>query len=233
MEAKMLKRKIVFVVVLLAALAGITAGRYYSSAVIGVAQAEAPQRIPPAWKDLQVLYLGPTGTAVSYPEFDPAAFTTEINAQLITKASDAAKHSQTRGLDVVIIDKSMLTSLDPAWAAMQYKRGTAFVGLNITPQELGALISDSDFANHFGTTLRVEPFLSYSMVRIYGNSEHIKLLEQENALYPPDIETRAKLGINDVFVSYGRGYFSLPKEGLAYALEDIRLNLDSQNLVRP
>ena len=73
------------------------------------------------------------------------------------------------------------------------------------------------------------------MVRVTGNAEHIKLLQDSNSLYPPNEaneEVRAQLGIYDVFVSYVRGYTDIPKEGLISQLGNIRTNLAGKDHVK-
>jgi hypothetical protein len=228
------------IVLLLAAFAGIVAGRYYAHSITGVAQAQSDGQteilttpVPPAWTDLHTVYLGPT-TLTEAQSLDPAGFVTQINATRMTDANQVVQFSQRNGLDLILIDQAALTTVDPLWSKEQYHRGTAFVGLNITPQELGALINDPDFAKEWGGKVIDKPFVTFTFVKATGDPEHIRIVEEANALYPHrDVETQLKLGIEDVSLTYLRGYVTVSAAGLMPNLQTIRLNLDSQNLVKP
>lgn len=232
----MLRLRISVIVTLLAALAGVVAGRYYAQYVAGTAQAQGDNHIevlPPEWTDLHVVYLGPT-TLVNMQDLDPTSLATRINATLMADPAQVVKFSQSNGLDLVLIDETALATVDPSWAKEQYLRGTAFVGLNITPQALGALINDPDFANEWGTKVANKPFMSFTVVKVTGDPEHIKILAEANALYPKrNVDTQLKLGIEDVSLKYVRGYVPISAADLMLNLETIRVNLDSQNLVKP
>jgi hypothetical protein len=227
------------VLLLLAAFAGVVAGRYYAQSVAGVAQAQGDDQtevltpVPPEWTDLHTVYLGPT-TLTDAQSLDPASFVTQINATWITDANQVVQFSQRNGLDLILIDEAALTTVDASWAREQYHRGTAFVGLNITPQALGALINDPDFAKEWGAKVAAKPFMTFTVVKVTGDPEHIKILEEANAIYPHrDVETQLKLGIEDVSLKYLRGYVTVSAADFMLNLGTIRLNLDSQNLVKP
>jgi hypothetical protein len=218
----MLKRKLfqTVSVLMVAAIAGILLGRYYIGSVAGTAKAEGDTLQAPAWQDLEVIYLGPMDSNEEIKGFDPAAFARDFNAQTSISVAELAQQNQSKRPDVLIIGgKSVLSALDTKWAAEQYMRGTAFVGLNITAEELGTVINDPDFAAVWGNNVSYpEPYLSYTVVRISGNPEHIKLLEANGALYPPDGDKQVELGVTDVSISFSRGYMPVSAEGLAYDL---------------
>ncbi len=230
----MTRFKVPLAVLLIAALTGILAGRYYSQAVAGIAQAQGDKPTesqPLEWADLNVVYLGPA-TLTGLKGLSSADLATSINAQTITNVDDVMKFSQQNGLDILIFDKTMLAHISSTWAKAQYQRGTAFVGVNVTAKELGALIDDQDFAE-WGIATWSEPFVSYTVVRASGNPAHIKILQEHNALYPPDVVLQAKLGINDVDLMFVRAYGPVPGEGLVYDLETIRANLFGLERVAP
>jgi hypothetical protein len=230
----------IIAVTLLAAVAGVLVGRFYAGAVANTASAEGgtAETVPnaPTWKDLHVVYFGPAGGKVADREFDPANFASEINATAVTSADEVLKYSQTQGLDVLVFDKQVLAALDPSWAASQYRRGTAFVGLNVTSQELGKLVGDPGFVEGFDYPAYPEPFLSYAMLRIEGDTEHIKQLEERGALYPYSEEgnkIRNEFGFTDVNIGWVYAYTNLPKEGLIYELSNILNNSVGKAKVAP
>lgn len=159
-----------------------------------------------------------------------------MNAQIAANADQVMKYSQTKGLDVLIFDKQVLAALDPSWAAAQYRRGTAFVGLNVTSQELGKLIDDPWFTEQFNYPPYPTPFLSQAMIRIEGNPDHIRQLDDLGALYPPTEKNtvmKIELGINDVNIGWFHAYLGLPQEGLVRILNDIPANSVGKEPVAP
>lgn len=152
--------------------------------------------------------------------------------QIANDAYDVAKQSQAVGLDILMFHKSSLVQFDAQWGAKQFRQGTAFVGINVSPQELGELIDMPAITSNWGYILK-EPFVTYMVIQVYGNPDHIKKAEQAGALYPPNGEILAKLGFRDLMVGQGSGYTDLRNTELSMILEGIRLNLDRQNLVKP
>jgi len=233
-----MKRKIIEIasVILCAAVGGVFVGQYYANSFAGVVKAENAAPLPPGpdpeWKDLNVVYLVSAEGIASNKVFDPTDIAPKINAQALNSAADMLALSQTQRLDVVIIDKPALQTVDSAWAADQYKHGTAFVGFNITPKELGALVNDPDFANAWDWQKYVppEPFVSQTMWRVGGDPEQIRQLEELDALYPPN-ETNSqiwiKLNISDVTVLSTHGYTDVTAENLVNQLDNIRINIDN------
>jgi hypothetical protein len=238
----MFKRNLtkITVVSLLAAMMGVTAGRFYAGAIANTANAESgvAETVPnaPTWQDLHVLYFGPADNKVANEEFNPSNFASEVNAQIAANADEVMKYSQTKGLDVLIFDKQVLAALDPSWAAAQYRRGTAFVGLNVTSQELGKLIDDPWFTEQFNYPPYPTPFLSQAMIRIEGNPDHIRQLDDLGALYPPTEKNtvmKIELGINDVNIGWFHAYLGLPQEGLVRILNDIPADSVGKEPVAP
>ena len=227
----MLKRSIgiTIIVTLLAGIGGVIAGRYFANTTTGTAYAQ-DQRIQPDWKDLQITYL----TLHEESKIDKNTLA-EVNINVLNSRESIVTQARNQGIDILVIDKSALQILDSTWAVGQYKDGTAFVGLNITTDDLGTLIADPYFIKEGGGKKPVEPFVSVALVKVDGNPDHIKLLADKNMLYPPDVEGRLAMGIDDVFISTVQGYMPLTNtnKDLISALNNIRLSLDKNNLVRP
>jgi hypothetical protein len=157
-----------------------------------------------------------------------------VNATVVYTADDVIRQALTNGLDILLIDKSMLNTVNQTWARTQYRQGTAFVGLNITPQELEKLIGSPAFASDPSIEPLPEPFLTLAFVKLSGDPRQVELLQQSEIVFPPSGPDRAQLGLNDVFVRTGSSYSAVTEvETVTFLLDDIRLNLNVQNLVRP
>lgn len=198
--------------------------------------AEQPEadRLVPAWDDLEVVYLDPQDQSSLPTLLNPNAFASEVNATIVNTADDVVRHAIADGLDILLIDKSVLDTVNQTWARSQYRQGTAFVGLNFTPHELEKLIGSPAFAGERSTDPLPEPFLTFAYVKLSGDARQIELLKQSDIVFPPSGADRARVGLDKVFVSTGASYMAVNETlTVPFLLNDIRLNLDTQNLVRP
>jgi hypothetical protein len=237
----MLKNKFAVAVIVLtvAAITGVVAGRYYTGQV--QANDGGPEIVAvqnPEWTDLKVVYLLDNSNSASDSLFASAEISAKFNAEVITQFSDLSRFSEEQPLDVVIINASALGAVPTEWAKSQYAHGTAFVGLNLTPYELGTFIGDDDFANNKNwIDLKFsEPFVSLSMYRVSGNPIEIEKLEQAGALFPITAKTEniwGDLGIKDVTVKGVQGYTNVNGDDLSLTLDSIRINIDLNSVKRP
>lgn len=238
----MLKKKIAVTITVftIAAIAGVVLGRYYPNQV--QADDGAPKIVAvqnPEWTDLKVVYLLDNSNSASESLFDSTEISAKFNAEVVTQFSDLSRFSEQQPLDVVIVNASALNSVPREWAKSQYTHGAAFVGLNLTPHELGTLIGDDDFANNKNwIDLKFsEPFVSLSMYRVSGNPDEIRKLEQADALFPITSHTEntwIDLGIKDVTVKGVQGYTDVVNgDDLSLSLDSIRINIDLNSVKRP
>jgi hypothetical protein len=184
--------------------------------------------IIPNWEDLQVAYLTPTADNQLDAALDPAFHASELNLRIFAKPQDVIEHSKSQGLDVFIFHASSLSSLDRVWAGQQFQRGTAFVGLEIKPSELGTLVGSGQFAD-WSYAEHDEPFLSAVL------EKRVRVPNAVTWLFStPRQISNFKDIFGSEFVVGPRVYLYSPViRNVVHDIDPIRLELDKLHLVKP
>lgn len=194
--------------------------------LFGYLQAYYP--LPPEWDDLEVVYLSPPDEVRLDAKLDPNGFARQLNIQTVATPEEFMLHSEAEGLDVFIFEHSVLPSIDRSWAIQQYQHGTAFVGLNVTPFELGTLVMNGQFAD-WSKAVYAEPFISAT----FEKRVNIPNLTTWLFSIPHRFPGRLDILGHESAVGANAYIYTPVKDNLPSELEAVRTKFDRRNLVRP
>jgi hypothetical protein len=222
-----MRNKSILAGLLLAALFGLVLGNvksFWQAQPVTAEAQEATHWQLPDWSEIKVLVLRSenASTEDGFSQFDLSTLDAKIQLRYAPDSAAAQSMTQNWPFNVVVIDKTALKGITSDWARAQLRAGAAFVGVNMTPAELGELIGVPTLAKEFTYTLE-EPSVTVAYFWASGNPAHIRSLEKMGNLYSFEGENLvASSGFKDVRIGYLIGYVLAQSDRLSIVLNDIR-----------
>lgn len=107
----------------------------------------------PAIPEARIVYLANNPEASSNDFTSPIRLNQRLGAEIAHNWDEVIHADQTDRIDALIIDSSVLSTVDQAWVANAYRRGTVIAGFNINGSQMSTLVNNScvasdNFANY-------------------------------------------------------------------------------------